>query len=170
MRAWFTARCSLLTRALPPPKVACELLQESSTFVPGEDAKDLLSAVTASTRVLLTSMSALAVLVAKLLTHPPTPRTRSRAQRDAQEAAGQRCVCKLSAQSLSALTACATGECNVSSAPVDIRALAADVVRTAGVGLALQSGTTIMLDDAAALPPSIQARASHLPPAAGLRC
>ncbi len=36
-------------------QVACELLYESSTFVPGEDAKDLLTAVTASTRVLLAS-------------------------------------------------------------------------------------------------------------------
>jgi hypothetical protein len=52
---------------------------------------------------------------------------------------------------------CRAGECDVTLAPVDIRALAADVVRTAGVGLALQSGTTIVLDDAVTLPPSIQA-------------
>jgi hypothetical protein len=31
-------------------------------------------------------------------------------------------------------------------------------VRTAGVGLALQSGATIVLDDAVTLPPFIQAR------------
>jgi hypothetical protein len=58
-------------------QVACELLCESSTFVPGEDAKDLLTAVTASTRVLLTSACCrcvCAVLVSgsslrRLLTH-----------------------------------------------------------------------------------------------------
>jgi hypothetical protein len=63
------------------------------------------------------------------------------------------------------------GECDVSSAPVDIRALAADVVRTARVGLAAQSGTCIELDadaggddaaHAAPLPPVIHSSAEHL--------
>jgi hypothetical protein len=48
----------------------------------------------------------------------------------------------------------------VSSAPCDIRALVADVVATARVGLALQAGTSIeWQDEDAPLPELIQARA-----------
>ncbi len=46
----------------------------------------------------------------------------------------------------------------MTTAPVDIRALAEDVVRTARCALALQSGTAIAWEDDATLPACIQAR------------
>jgi signal transduction histidine kinase len=51
------------------------------------------------------------------------------------------------------------GECDAAAAPLDVRALAADVVRTARVGLALPSGTSIQWDDDAPLPAHIHVRA-----------
>jgi signal transduction histidine kinase len=99
-------------------QVASQLLQQSSGCALTADALDLLDAIAASARVLLTIVHN--VMLKKRL--------------DA-------------------------GECDCSAAPLDARALASDVVRTARVGLALPSGTSIQWDDDAALPAHIHVRA-----------
>jgi hypothetical protein len=64
---------------------------------------------------------------------------------------------------LTCATALRAGECDVSSAALDIRALLADVVATARVGLALQSGTSIeWQEERAKLPALLHSSAEHL--------
>ncbi len=101
-------------------QVASQLLSQSASLT--EDALDLVSAISASARVLLTIVHN--VMLKKRLD---------------------------------------SGECDVTSAALDIRALLADVVATARVGLALQSGTSIEWEEErAALPALLHSSAEHL--------
>ncbi len=102
-------------------QVASQLLSQSESLT--DDALDLVTAISASARVLLTIVHN--VMLKKRLD---------------------------------------SGECDVSSSPMDIRALLADVVATARVGLALQSGTSIVWEDedAAALPALMHSSPEHL--------
>lgn len=68
--------------------------------------------------------------------------------------------CSLPASRLTTLAH--AGKCDITVSAVDIRALAADVVRTASVGLARQSGTTIVLHADDTLPQSVESSAEHL--------
>lgn len=57
----------------------------------------------------------------------------------------------------------APGDCSVARAPLDIRALAADAVRTVEAGLALQAGaSSLAFEDDVELPACIQARLSRI--------
>ena len=98
--------------------VAAQLLRERCL---GDEARELLTAISASARVLLALTQN--VLLTKRLE---------------------------------------AGSCEVPMAPVDIRALVADVVSTSRIGLAQQSGTSIQWDDAASLPASVLTCADHV--------
>ena len=98
--------------------VAAQLLRERCV---SDEARELLTAISASARVLLALTNN--VLLTKRLE---------------------------------------AGTCEVPMAPVDIRALVADVVSTARIGLAQQSGTSIQWDEAAPLPAAVHTCADHV--------
>ncbi len=125
-------------------QVASQLLREKAL---SEDARDLLTAISTSSRVLMTLVNNVML----------TKRLDGGAHLSVQGAWHVLLRCCGLTRSCCAFT----GDNTFANAPLDICALVADVVQTSRVGLAQTSGTSIMWDEKA-LPPAVVVR--------GLRC